>query len=147
VKSRVSPLLFILALVVICALCGAWVGAHLWPSNPAAHVQFHDELFSDLRLSEEQTDLIEAMEVLHERESDDFRAKLAEANKTLADMLEINGSYNSEVETAIENVHIATLDLQKATIRHLYDMRGALDPAQKAVFDRHVSDRLRATIQ
>ena len=75
VKSRVSPLLFILALVVICALCGAWVGAHFWSSNPATHGQFHDELFSDLRLSEEQSDLIEAMEVLHERESDDFRER------------------------------------------------------------------------
>jgi len=142
-KSRFAPLLITLALVILSGLAGAWIGAQLWATTPATHDQFHDKLFNELHLSDKQDELMEALELLHSSENDKYIKQLSKANSALADMLETNDNYNDEVEAAIDNVHSAMFDLQKVTVRHLYEMREILDPSQRVIFDRHVSDNLR----
>ena len=138
-----GSILITLALVAISALGGAWVGAKIWQPQAITHSSFHDSLFAELDLSAKQDDLMEALETLHASENETLRAGLTNANRNLANILEIDGSYSSETETAIENVHSAMLELQKATIRHLYEMRDILEPHQKVVFDRHVTKTFR----
>jgi len=147
VKSRFAPLVVTLTLVVLSGLAGAWIGSQLWAPQPTSHEQFHDKLFSELHLSERQDELMEALELLHGSEIDKFKKELANANSALADMLETNENYGVEIETAIGDVHSAMFDLQKVTVRHLYEMREILDPSQKVIFDRHVSDNLREITQ
>ena len=43
---------------------------------------------------------------------------------------------------AIDEVHARMGDLQKATVRHVFDMREILDPDQQLQFDRKVSAAL-----
>lgn len=142
-KARFASILITLTLVVLSGLAGTWIGAKLWTTTSTTHVEFHDKLFSELRLSDKQDELMEALELLHSSESDKLRIQLANANDALADMLETNGNYNDEVEAAMDNVHSTMFELQRITVRHLYEMREILDPGQKVVFDRYISDNLR----
>ena len=48
----------------------------------------------------------------------------------------------AEVSAAIDEVHARMGDLQKATVRHVFDMREILEPEQQRQFDRKVSDAL-----
>ncbi len=142
-KSRYGGLLVTLILVAIAGAGGAWVGAQLLQPPTYTHDEFHDRLFTELRLSTEQQALMDGLEVRYADENKVHRKRLAEANLALADALGRENAYNDAIEQAIENVHMTMFELQKSTVRHLYEMRGILDEEQKAVFDRYVGDTLR----
>lgn len=142
-KSKYGGLLVTLILVAIAGAGGAWVGAQLLQPPTYTHDEFHDRLFTELRLSAEQQALMDALEARYAGENKVHRKRLAEANLALADALGRENAYNDTVEQAIQNVHITMFELQKSTVRHLYEMRGILDEEQKVVFDRYVGDTLR----
>lgn len=56
--------------------------------------------------------------------------------------MENEHEYGPEVSAAIDEVHARMGDLQKATVRHVFDMREILEPEQQRQFDRKVSDAL-----
>ncbi len=56
--------------------------------------------------------------------------------------METEHEYGPEVSAAIDEVHARMGDLQKATVRHVFDMREILEPEQQRQFDRKVSDAL-----
>src|SRR3546814_17345582 len=64
------------------------------------------------------------------------------ANARLAQAMENEHEYGPEVSAAIDEVHARMGDLQKATVRHVFDMREILDAEQQRQFDRKVSDAL-----
>ena len=142
-NSKYGGLLVTLILVAVAGAGGAWVGSRLLQPPTNTHTEFHDRLFTELRLSPEQQLLMEALEARYAGENKLHQDRLAEANLALADVLESETVYGDAAEQAVENVHAAMLDLQKSTIRHLYEMRDILNDEQKAVFDRYVGDTLR----
>jgi len=60
----------------------------------------------------------------------------------IAQAMENEHEYGPEVSAAIDEVHARMGDLQKATVRHVFDMREILEPEQQRQFDRKVSDAL-----
>lgn len=146
-KRAIGPFLITLVLVVISGFTGAWIGAKVWQPAVESHAGFHESLFQELELSKSQEELLEALEILHADENKDLQKSLSEANNALANILEIEGEYGAEIEQAIDNVHTAMFELQKTTIKHLYEMRDILEPHQKVVFDRHVSKTFREYTQ
>lgn len=142
-KSKYGSLLLTLVLVAVSGAGGAWIGARLLQPQINTHTEFHDRLFSELRLSDDQQKLMDALEAQYATENRAHRERLAAANLALADAIEREDAYGVEVEHAVDNVHAAMLDLQKSTIRHLYEMRDILNTDQKAIFDRYVAKTLR----
>ncbi len=142
-KSKLGPLLVTLALVAGAGAGGAWIGARLLQPPTYTHDEFHDRLFSELQLSAEQQSLMDAVEARYAVESKMRRERLTAANRVLADILESENTYDAAVEAALENVHTTMFDLQKSTIRHLYEMRDILNAEQKAIFDGYVAETLR----
>ncbi len=142
-KPKFGPLLVTLFLVAISGAGGAWVGVRLLQPPAYTHDEFHDRLFSELPLSAAQKHLMEALEARYAIENQTHRERLAAANLALADILESEDAYGAAAEGAVENVHAAMLELQKSTIRHLYEMRDIMNADQRAIFDRYVADTLR----
>lgn len=142
-KSKYGPLLLTLILVAVSGAGGAWIGVRLLQPPINTHAEFHDHLFSELRLSADQKALMDALEARYATENRTHRERLAAANLALADAIEREDAYGAEVEHAVENIHAAMLDLQKSTIRHLYEMRDILNTNQKTIFDRYVAKTLR----
>jgi nickel and cobalt resistance protein CnrR len=146
VNSKIAPLLTTIGLAAASGVGGAWLGSKLFSISAipqgSTHEEFHERLFSELRLSPAQRALMEALEVRHAPENRALRQALASANRALADQLATQPEFTNEVEAAVVNVHAAMLDLQKASVRHLYEMRDILNDRQKETFDRHVAETM-----
>lgn len=142
-KHRYVSVLAAAALVAVSSAGGAWLGVRLFNPEQYSHKQFHQELFSELRLDENQYAMLEAMEARHKVEEMALRRDLSLANSDLAEALTAETEYGDDVEGAIVEVHTATLELQKSSVRHLFAMRKILNDDQKEIFDRHVAETLR----
>ena len=71
-----------------------------------------------------------------------LEASARAANAQLAQAMEAEHEYGPRVGAAIDEVHARMGDLQKATVRHVFDMREILDPDQQRRFDQQVSKAL-----
>ncbi len=141
--SNIRPLLVTLAFVALSGAGGAYLGAQLIPARSYSHEDFHDRLLFELQLSDEQQQQMNALEVRHVAENRELQAALSAANRGLAESLARHDEYGAGIEQAIEDVHVDMLELQKTTIRHLYEMRDILTPEQQVIFDRHVQETIR----
>lgn len=139
-KFPLRSIFLTLALVAASGAGGAWIGVRLLQPVKTDHQTFHDSLFAELHLSKEQQVSMDALEERHAAEIALYQDRLTTANRILAEIVEQEYSYNDAVDDAIVNVHSAMLDLQKTTIRHLYEMREILTPEQQLIFDRHVEE-------
>ena len=141
-KSKIIPALLTLGLVAASSVGGAWLGSKFFEPAPYSHQRFHAQLYSELKLTPAQRAAMDALEKQHAVEMKELRAALSKANRALADRLSQDTHYTVGVNIAIENVHAAMLEIQKASVRHLYNMRNILNDRQKKVFDRHVADTM-----
>ena len=98
----------------------------------------HDEL----TLTNEQKQRLETLEARFAVERARLEASARAANAQLAQAMEAEHEYGPGVGTAIDEVHARMGDLQKATVRHVFDMREILDPDQQRRFDQQVSKAL-----
>lgn len=145
-KPKIAPLLTTIGLVAASSVAGVWLGSKLFSVSRSVqeltHQEFHERLFSELRLSPEQRARMEALEARYAPENSALRQALGNANRVLADRLATEPEFTRDVEVAVTNVHAAMLELQKASVRHLYEMRNILDDRQKETFDRHVAETM-----
>jgi Spy/CpxP family protein refolding chaperone len=141
--TKFGPFLLTLVFVAAAAAGGVWAGARFIQPHAYTHEDFHDRLFAKLKLSDAQRDSMEALERRHEEENQAIRSRLAEANRQLASLLESETAYNEDVDRAIEAYHLAMLEFQKASVRHLFEMREILEPTQRETFDHYVTETLR----
>lgn len=141
-RAKFASLFITLGLIAASGVGGAWLGAKLIDNTGTTHQDFHDRLFSELRLAPAQRTRMDALEVRHALEDDALHESLANANRALAHRLSEESQYTDKVEAAVEDVHTAMLELQKASVRHLYEMREILDDRQQKTFDRHVAETM-----
>ena len=96
----------------------------------------------ELSLTADQEQRLDALEARFAVEQARLEASARAANAQLAQAMETEHEYGPEVSAAIDEVHARMGDLQKATVRHVFDMREILDPDQQLQFDRKVSAAL-----
>ena len=93
-------------------------------------------------LTADQEQRLDALEARFAVEQARLEASARAANAQLAQAMETEHEYGPEVSAAIDEVHARMGDLQKATVRHVFDMREILDSDQQLQFDRKVSAAL-----
>ena len=138
---------FLAITVGIAALAG---GAATWASaswlqssrsEPTLHAAIHDQL----NLTSDQERRIDAIEADFAEERAALEAELRAANRELVTAISANQGDTPEVQAAVDHFHIAMGDLQKATLRHIFEMRAVLTPEQAADFDAAVVESLQAS--
>lgn len=137
-RRRWTSVAWAVLLVAISGAAGAWIGGHLLAPTRETHQAFHEELFRKVNLTAGQHAQMEELERRHAIEQKAAEERVRTANLMLVKVLKEEDSYTANTDAAIDHVHEALLDLQKTTIRHLYEMRGILDANQRKIFDRHV---------
>lgn len=135
--------LHVLAAVLLAALAGSLgsLAADRLANHEEAnslHLFVHDEL----SLTAEQEQRLDALEARFAVEQARLEASLRAANARLAQAMEAEHEYGPEVAVAIDDVHAQMGELQKATVRHVFNMRELLDAEQQLQFDRKVSEAL-----
>ena len=135
---------FHLVLAVLLAALAGCLGAltaDRW-SNDDAEDSLHQFVHDELSLTADQEERLDALEARFAVEQARLEASARAANAQLAQAMETEHEYGPEVSAAIDEVHARMGELQKATVRHVFDMREILDPDQQLQFDRKVSAAL-----
>ena len=129
--------------VLLAALAGCLgaIAAERW-ANHEAGSGLHDFVHDELTLTTDQEQRLDALEARFAVERARLEGSARAANARLAQAMENEHEYGPEVSAAIDEVHARMGDLQKATVRHVFDMREILEPEQQRQFDRKVSDAL-----
>ena len=129
--------------VLLAALAGCLgaIAADRW-ANHEAGSGLHDFVHDELTLTTDQEQRLDALEARFAVERARLEGSARAANARLAQAMENEHEYGPEVSAAIDEVHARMGDLQKATVRHVFDMREILEPEQQRQFDRKVSDAL-----
>jgi len=112
VNSRIVPIILTIVLVATSGAGGAWVGSRIFLSETYTHKDFHDRLFSEFKLTENQRALLEALEAQHAIDESALRSALKNAHDELARSLASESRYSEKIEDAVVNLHTAMLDLQ-----------------------------------
>ena len=132
---------------VIAAVAGGaatWASAS-WLQNGRSEPTLHATIHSQLDLTPEQEQRIDAIETDFADERAGLEAELRAANRELVTAISANQGDTPEVQAAVDHFHVAMGDLQKATLRHIFEMRAVLTPEQAADFDAAVVESLQAS--
>ena len=132
---------------LVLALLAGGVGAAIGLSTTIAtshEPSLHDRLHGELGLRDDQERSFEAEEAAFGSRKRAFAKEIGAANARLAAAIRETGRDGPAVQRAIDRVHAVLGDHQKATVAHIFRMRGVLNPEQTARFDAIVTEALTA---
>ncbi len=118
----------IAAVAIICSVCAAWFVRSSLPRR--GERETHNWLHEHLRLTAEQERRLIPLETRFASERKTYLDQVGAANRDLAAAIKTDGRYSPNVDAAIERVHRAQGEFQKATIRHCLEMQEFLTPDQ-----------------
>ena len=135
-----TQILLAIVLAIIAGCIGAFAASEWRDSRQqqGLHAFVHDEL----ELGVAQHDQLDQLEADFAIERQRLELSLRAANAQLATAMEEEHEYGPKVAAAIDEVHTRMGDLQKATVSHVFAMRGLLDAEQQVQFDRQVAASL-----
>jgi hypothetical protein len=129
------------------AIAGVCIGrAVLWPT-PHPDNALHALLHEQLDLDPAQHAKLDALEAQFAVRRKALELEMRADNAKLAAAIEAEHGYGPQVSSAIDQSHMAMGQLQKATLEHVFAMRGLLRPDQAARFDGAVVKALTADQQ
>jgi len=133
----------IVALVAAAVALGAsWASRSLLAPPEHASGDLHAFMHDRLDLDAAQEAQLDVLEARFAGRRTELETMLRQANAELAEAMESEHEYGPRVAAAVDHVHMAMGDLQKATLEHVFAMRELLRPDQAARFDKAVSKAL-----
>jgi hypothetical protein len=140
-KITPAQIALLLITAILLGFLGSFAASH-WMTPRHAPAGMHDFVHHELSLSDEQEALLEELESAFAIERRRLESDLKAENAALAAAMEEEHEYGPKVGEAIDEVHARMGDLQKATVRHVFNMRDLLNEDQRRAFDRQVSTAL-----
>lgn len=142
VNSARRAIILTIILAFLAGIGGAFLGIKLLASPPPRDNALHALLHEELKLSAAQDNEIADEEKRFALRRAQLEADAHNANIELAEAIQATKRNGPEVQKAIEHVHTALGNYQKASIGHIFRMRAVLTPEQASVFDRSVGQAL-----
>lgn len=133
------------ALVIALALVGVWLGRMIQSAPHHSGAELHALMHDGLELDDAQERALAALERDFAVKRAKLEAQLKADNTRLADAIAAEHQYGPRVSAAVDATHMAMGDLQKATLEHVFAMRGILRTEQQAKFDAAVAESLAQT--
>jgi len=132
----------IVALVAFLVALGAlWIGQQVRGGTPG-ETRVHAIMHRDLDLDPAQKARVDALERDFAQHRTRLEGELRAANARLATAIAREHAYGPDVEKAVDQSHVAMGELQKATLQHVFAMRGVLRTDQTERFDKAVAEAL-----
>lgn len=130
------------ALVIALALVGVWLGRMIQPTLHHGGAELHALMHDGLELDDAQERALAALEREFAAKRTELEARLKADNARLAEAIAAERQYGPRVSAAVDATHRAMGELQKATLEHVFAMRGILRPEQQAKFDAAIAESL-----
>ena len=137
---------FALAMVLAfgAAIGGAFFGRTFINAPPPVESELHQVLHEQLNLDSTQNAKVEAIEAQFAIRKQALELELRSDNAQLASAIEAEHGYGPQVAAAVDRSHRTMGELQKATLEHIFAMRGVLRPDQAEKFDAAIVRALTA---
>ena len=103
-----------------------------------AHVWLHKQI----SITAEQDRALTQIEKKFAEKQRQLQAEIHAGNVELANAMMEGGKFSERVATAVESIHHAQGELQKATIEHIFDMQTVLTPEQADKLNKLAADAL-----
>jgi nickel and cobalt resistance protein CnrR len=113
------------------ALGGVWIVRH----TGEQHSNLHDMIHQDFELTSDERTRLKSAETGYDENRAAIEARLKAANLRLAQAIKADPRMSPEVSAASADVERAAAELQSVTLRHIFEMRGALEDAHRANYD------------
>lgn len=140
-KGR-ERLFLIVVVAFVAAISGVLIGRTIIPSRPAAGIELHHVLHEELDLDRNQRRQLDTLELKFAAQTRALEFEIRADNARLAEAIETEHGNGPRVTAAVDASHEALGRLQKATLAHVFAMRGLLRADQTAKFDRAVMHAL-----
>lgn len=137
-----STLVTAILAAIVGAAC-AW-GVLTWNGREASAPSLHQVVHDQMDLTPAQDRQLDEIEDRFAVDRARLEAEVRMANRELSDAIAQSRGDTPQVQAAVDHVHSAMGELQKATIAHVFEMRAVLTPEQAEVFDRAVVDTLQS---
>ncbi len=102
----------------------------------------HNYLHSKLGITREQDTKLQEIEANYQKRKLYLEETIRLANMELADAIKKNPSFSPEVQQAVDKIHQAMGELQKASLEHLFQMQPILSPQQNEKLKNLMTDAL-----
>jgi Spy/CpxP family protein refolding chaperone len=135
-----SPTTKILLAIAWVAFMVCFFSNHVWHSMNAQDA--HHNLHEQLKITSQQDKKLEPIEQRFLTRKTELEATIKEANAKLGKAIMEDKAYSPRVKAAVEDIHHAQGELQKATLEHLFDMQSVLTPEQSEKLNRMAADAL-----
>lgn len=132
-----------LSLIVAALAFGVcwFVGNYFMGHRQVAHDP-HQWLHEQLHITAEQDVKLAPIEKKFSNQKKALEEAIIDANHELAAAISKDGNYSPRVKQAVEKIHMAQGELQKATLEHLFEMHGVLTPEQRKKLNSLTTDAL-----
>jgi Spy/CpxP family protein refolding chaperone len=121
-------LIMMLAIVALVAALASYLSARVFgPLRPHA-VNNHEWIHKQLDLTQDEQKALEPVEQKFQEQKVKAVEAIRLANKELADAIRQDQTDSPGVAAAVEKIHRAQGELQKATLEHVFEMKRVLTP-------------------
>jgi Spy/CpxP family protein refolding chaperone len=102
----------------------------------------HHWLHEQLNLTNEQDRKLLPIEKKFVSKKQEMETLIHEADHELAAAINEDGNYSTRVKQAVDKIHMAQGELQKATLEHLFEMHSVLTSQQRKKLNSLTTDAL-----
>ncbi|MFY8269353.1 MAG: periplasmic heavy metal sensor [Terrimicrobiaceae bacterium] len=130
-RAKLFPLLLgFAALALVAGVAYHFSVGFFVSGTPTRTEDYHAWIHSQLSLTPAQERLLQPSERRYEEARRHLEEVIRLANEELARSIAEDKGHSPRVEKAVEEIHTAMGELQRATLRHIFEMKDALSPAQ-----------------
>jgi Spy/CpxP family protein refolding chaperone len=128
--NSLGKLLLLLLLVAIVAVSACWTTSHLILKQSSRADDYHHWLHSQLGISADQDKALDKEEERFAVQKKQLVEAILQENAELATVLTEDKEYSPRVVAAVEKIHHAQSELEKATLEHIFAMKPILSAEQ-----------------
>ncbi|WP_138380348.1 Spy/CpxP family protein refolding chaperone [Luteithermobacter gelatinilyticus] len=140
--SRIFKIVVFAFNLFLIAGAGFLLAERFFPAPPRDNHGSHQAFHEILNLTEEQKKKLIPIEKVFAEQKAFYEHQIALSNMKLADVMREEKAYTPEVQAAVDDIHEAMGELQKITLKHIFEMRALLDEEQSEILDDYVADVL-----
>jgi Spy/CpxP family protein refolding chaperone len=128
--NSLGKLLLLLVLVAVVAVSACWTTSHLLIQQSPRPNDYHHWLHTQLGITADQDKALDKEEERFVAQKKELVEMIRQENMELATAMIEDKEYSPRVVAAVENIHHAQSELEKATLEHIFAMKPILSPEQ-----------------
>jgi len=128
--NGLGKLALLLVLVAIVAVGACWTTSHFLVQQTSRPNDFHHWLHTQLGITADQDKALEKEEDRFAAQRKELVETIQKDNAELAMVMALDREYSPRVQAAVEKIHQAQSELEKATLEHIFAMQPILTPEQ-----------------